>query len=73
MEIGFAGQTVLVTGAAHGFGRAIAGAFGSRGATVFVCDLEADGLTQTVNLVGDNCHGAVDDDRKVSIVCFLYL
>jgi 3-oxoacyl-[acyl-carrier protein] reductase len=66
MEIGFVGQTVLVTGAAHGFGRAIAGAFGSRGAIVFVCDLEADGLKQTVNLVGDNCHGAVVDvsDRK---------
>ena len=39
MEIGFRERTVLVTGAAHGFGRAFAGAFGARGATVFVCDV----------------------------------
>jgi 3-oxoacyl-[acyl-carrier protein] reductase len=61
MEIRFDGQTVLVTGAAHGFGRAIAGAFGARGATVFVCDLEEEGLAQTVDLVGDSCFGALVD------------
>lgn len=66
MEIRFDGQTVLVTGAAHGFGRAIAGAFASRGATVFVCDVVEEELADTVDLVGERCHGTVVDvtDRK---------
>ena len=34
MNITFEDRTVLVTGAAHGFGRAIAGAFAHRGATI---------------------------------------
>jgi 3-oxoacyl-[acyl-carrier protein] reductase len=61
VKIGFEGQTVLVTGAAHGFGRAIAGAFATRGATVFACDVVEDELTETVRIVGDSCHGAMVD------------
>lgn len=66
MNIDFQGRTVLVTGAAHGFGRAIAGAFGTRGANVFVCDVMEDELAETVRIVGDACHGTVVDvtDRK---------
>jgi len=66
MESTFAGQTVLVTGAAHGIGRAIAGAFGARGAIVFVCDVMEAELIRTVDLVGDNCHGTLVDvtDRR---------
>lgn len=66
MNVDFSGRTVLVTGAAHGFGRAIAGAFGTRGANVFVCDVVEDELTETVRIVGDACHGSVVDvtDRK---------
>jgi len=62
----FSGQTVLVTGAAHGFGRAIAGAFGVRGANVYVCDVIEHELAGTVDIVGERCRGAVVDvtDRQ---------
>ena len=47
MHIEFANKTVIVTGAAHGFGRAIAQAFAARGANVWACDLIAAELTET--------------------------
>ena len=61
MSSDFEGRTVLVTGAAHGFGRAIAGAFGTRGARVFACDVLEDELAETVGMVGDRCEGSVVD------------
>lgn len=47
MNIDFTGKTVLVTGAAHGFGRAIALAFAENGAIVHACDINDTGLKET--------------------------
>ena len=50
MKLEFGGRIVAVTGAAHGFGRAIALAFAQRGATVFACDVLEDELKETERL-----------------------
>ena len=55
MNIGFEGKTVIVTGAAHGFGRAIAASFVARGAQVFACDVNTDGLAETKRICGHSC------------------
>ena len=46
----FAGRTALVTGAAHGFGRAISIAFASCGANVWACDVIENELRETEGL-----------------------
>ncbi|WP_407572443.1 SDR family NAD(P)-dependent oxidoreductase [Deinococcus altitudinis] len=50
MNLNFEGHTVIVTGAAHGFGRAIAQAFAWDGAHVWACDTNAEGLGETARL-----------------------
>jgi 3-oxoacyl-[acyl-carrier protein] reductase len=47
MNIRFDGKVVAVTGAGHGFGRAIAQSFTRLGARVFATDLSADELAET--------------------------
>ena len=52
MKIAFDGKRVIVTGAGHGFGRAISKAFAEAGAQVWACDLNAAGLKETREICG---------------------
>ena len=61
MNIDFADRRVIVTGAAHGFGRAMAQAFVARGAHVFALDVNAEGLAETVRLCGIFCAAVIVD------------
>ena len=65
MKINFTGKTAIVTGAAHGFGRAISLALALRGANVWACDVLEDELLETQRLVlsaGGKC-----TTRKVDV------
>jgi 3-oxoacyl-[acyl-carrier protein] reductase len=66
MKISFEGRRAIVTGSGHGFGRAIAKAFADNGASVWACDVNAEGLKATGELIGPNCRTRVVDvsDRK---------
>ena len=53
--LSLAGQTALVTGAAHGFGRAIAKTLADAGATVWGGDVLEAELTETKRVCGERC------------------
>ncbi|MEO8881290.1 MAG: glucose 1-dehydrogenase [Gemmatimonadaceae bacterium] len=66
MKLDFDGKSVIVTGAAHGFGRAIAVAFARLGARVWACDLLENELAETRRLceaAGGACVTRVVDVR----------
>ncbi len=66
MNTDFTGKSVIVTGAAHGFGRAIALAFATRGASVWACDVLGDELDETqqqCSQAGGQCQVAVVNVR----------
>ncbi len=67
MNMAFSGKTAIVTGAAHGFGRAIALALAERGASVWACDILGDKLEETQRLAraaGASCRVKVVDLRE---------
>jgi 3-oxoacyl-[acyl-carrier protein] reductase len=59
---------VIVTGAAHGFGREIARRFADLGAIVHACDVLADELDETRLLCGPHCRTAVVDVTDANAV-----
>jgi 3-oxoacyl-[acyl-carrier protein] reductase len=71
VKIDFAGKTAIVTGAAHGFGRAISQAFAERGASVWACDVVEQELLETQQLcraAGGACMARAVDVRDKSAV-----
>lgn len=75
MRFDFSGRTTIVTGAAHGFGRAISVAFARAGARVWACDIIADELEETRRLCvndGGACEvRAVDVTEKSAVDRFV--
>ena len=72
MKIAFDGQRVIVTGAGHGFGRAISKAFADAGAMVWACDLNAAGLEETKKLCGKTCEvRTLDVSDRAAVTAFV--
>jgi 3-oxoacyl-[acyl-carrier protein] reductase len=65
MQIRFDGQTVIVTGAAHGFGRAIALGFAGLGARVVACDIVEGELRETGRVASEQ--GTPIDVRPLDV------
>lgn len=55
-DLDFSGRRVLVTGAANGFGEAIAELFAAHGATLVLADREADALGKVAARLGATAH-----------------
>jgi len=71
LNIDFRGKTAIVTGAAHGFGRAICQALAGNGASVWALDIVADELAQTQLLctdAGGACQARVVDITQPAAV-----
>ena len=65
------GKNIIVTGAAKGLGEAIALAYANFGASVFICDRDADNMesvAQRIRDLGANCVTAVLDVRDTNAV-----
>jgi 3-oxoacyl-[acyl-carrier protein] reductase len=75
MNLVFGGKSVIVTGAAHGFGRAIALAFAQRGAHVWGCDVVEAELRETERLavaaIGSCTARVVDITDKLAVDAFV--
>ena len=75
MNIEFIGKTAVVTGAAHGIGRAIVHGLAANGAHVWACDILPDVLQETIDTAepanGGSVHGSVTDVTDAATVSAL--
>ncbi len=71
MDIRFDNKVVIVTGAAHGFGRAISLAFAERGANVWACDILEDSVKETAQLNPNIKARVFDVSQKVAVDAFV--
>ena len=65
MDYSFAGKAAIVTGAAHGFGRAICQQLAQRSARVWACDVLEDELAETARLC--RAQGGDCEARRVDV------
>lgn len=75
MQFDFAGKVAIVTGSAHGFGRAICLQLATHGAQVWACDLRGDEVEETARLCaqqGGTCTArVVDVSREADVSRFV--
>lgn len=65
-DLDFSGRRVLITGAAHGFGAAMAHAFAVQGATLVLADIEAEPLSAVAQPLRAESH-VFDQGNTLSI------
>lgn len=63
MTFDFTGRTIIVTGGAHGLGRAMARAFVERRGRVWICDILENELAASREVCGEGCEARVVDVR----------
>jgi len=61
MDLGLAGKTVIITGAASGIGLACLKAFGTEGCAVVAADIDGDGLNRAVTATNGRVVAQVSD------------
>ena len=72
MKVSLRGRRAMVTGAGHGFGRAIAMAFVGSAVRVWACDINAEGLKATREVIGRNCETrTVDVSDPKAVAAFV--